>query len=353
MAKAPKSLPSAERERLTALYAASGGLALANALSRLADRGHDISLFPFRLYDRLLWDTDLPRWGDLAHVATVLPEAQRPLFTALAVALEAGPAALFDLERDPGLPAQTRWEAQCWRVALSHLVTELPSKGRAVARVIQFWDKGKRPEEIETGFETWALVAEAHKAFTDRNAARFIARVAGEDAANTYESLWHPALKSDLLRLYALYERGGLYVDADSLPKDGIETFLTHGGGAVYASAVTDRPNAATVNGFLAAPPKSPLIAGFLEQVLATLHAGRIRNIYWLAGPGALTRYLAAQEDPQIRIFPSGLLKRDLFQQFDAPYKASPKNWRRYEAKEGLSDDDILPTLFHETATPA
>jgi len=89
------------------------------------------------------------------------------------------------------------------------------------------------------------------------------------------------------------------------------------------------------------------VIAAFLEDVLGRLKDARIRNIFWLSGPGALTHFLW-RTGLQVRLFPAALTKARLFRQFDAPYKQTDLNWRVHEHRAGLSDSDILPALMND-----
>ena len=339
-------LPPSRREDLLNLYDTGGVGPLIEGLNRAAHRGSDVAGVPFRLIDRLLAEGVPDDPMALAGLADLLPGGQPRLFRAMCADLTGRDcAALIALHADRSAHAMTRWEALCWAVLLRNRAVPVPH-GAKVRQICQFWDQPVPPSEIAAAMADWATVG-SWKCFDEAQALRFVARTRGGDEARLLAQLWHPAAKSDLFRLYWLYERGGVYVDADAVPQPGIGGFLTGNGDQVWASAMTRVPHAVTINGFVAAPKGSVVIAHLIETISRNLRDRPGGPIFWLCGPGAWTRALWHCRLP-VSLMPAASLAR-LFRQIDAPYKHTDRNWRVYEHRLGMKDAQILPDILAGT----
>lgn len=91
----------------------------------------------------------------------------------------------------------------------------------------QIWVGDKRiPSHVEEYIDK---VREQHKDFhhhfwTDENLPEL-----PENLKKIYDAYEHPAIKADLLRMYVVYIFGGVYLDADMMPLDGLYTeFILH-----------------------------------------------------------------------------------------------------------------------------
>ncbi|WP_139254563.1 glycosyltransferase [Litoreibacter albidus] len=236
----------------------------------------------------------------------------------------------------------TRFEAMGWAAYSGHRA-EFPATENSVMDVFQFWDHSMPPKEILDAKQLWVSCAEEHVWYDDQSARDFIREGFGDAAAKAYSELWHPALKSDVFRLYRLAKCGGLYCDADSKPEYRIPEFLRCGGERVWASSMTNVPNCVVNNWFVAAPPCHPFIEAMLDQVLRNIHDIDSRGIFWLSGPGAFTTFLYQNIGKyDVGLLPQSCLKSELFRQFDADYKHTEQNWRVYEHKLGLDNDSGL-----------
>lgn len=308
-------------------------------------RGIDVAGVPFRLMDRLLSAGTVEQAVTLADLAVFLKGGQPEVFRALCADLGQGaPESLSDVAANRSLHVKTRWEAICWAVFVRGRAG-LPTEGRGQHRIATFWDSGEVPLDLVTPMQDWAELTQNWRCFSDAHAKRFIQRVAGADAARDYDALWHPAVKSDVFRLYWLFDGGGLYVDADSVPRPAVADFLENAGGGLWALSMTRLPHAVTLNGFLAAPRGLSLVAGLIERVRRNLRDHPEGPIFWLSGPGALTTHLW-ETGAQVHLVPQGIYKDQLFQQVDAEYKRTRANWRVMEQAKGLRDFDWLSRWF-------
>ena len=322
-----------------------GVLGVRGILETAASKGMDVAGVPFRLMDRLLSAGAVTDAAGLGALAVFLKGGQPEVFRALCSDLEGGqPVALPAVAANQALHVKTRWEAICWAVFVRGRAG-MPQDGRGFHRIATFWDKSEVPLDLVTPMQDWAELTQNWRCFSDAHATRFIQRVAGSDAARAYAGLWHPAVKSDIFRLYWLFDGGGLYVDADSVPRGGVRDFLDKAEGALWALSMTRLPHAVSLNGFLAAPRGLGLVAELIERVQRNLRDHPEGPIFWLSGPGALTMHLW-ETDARVNLVPQGIYKEQLFQQVDAEYKHTPANWRVMEHAKGLRDIDWLTRWF-------
>ncbi|MEO0633617.1 MAG: hypothetical protein AAFY52_05735 [Pseudomonadota bacterium] len=340
-----KALKFQHWHKIRRLFAKRKGAELTAFLQTLDGRGFDVAGAPFRLIDEALSSGDVAGIGVMAGMAEVTRGGQPGLLRAVVADLEGGDA-LGALVRDAEAHPMTRFEAMGWQVFLRHR-GGLPDKGPGVGDIFQFWDDPEPPAEIIAGQKAWQSLGQPVAWYSEDAAAEYVAQHFGADAAAQLRGLWHPALKSDLFRLYRLVQDGGLYADADSLPGPGAADFAACAGGGAWAASMTHVPKCVAINGFLAGPAGAPVFAGFLDHVLRNLADPPAPGIFWLSGPGAFTRYLWGA-DADITLLPRGVQKEALFSQFDAPYKHTAQNWRVFEHGRGMGKADGLDALLRD-----
>ena len=318
--------------------------ALDQYLQRLSEKGFDVAGVPFRLVDGLLsTGAEGAAFQGLLPIARHTVGGQPRLLTGLLGDLNDGSYGRLErIVSDTAAHSMTRFEAMGWAVYSGHRA-EFPSADSPVLDVFQFWDQPVPPKEVLDAKQLWMRRADAYVWYDDLSGHEFIKEGFGETAAKAYSELWHPALKSDVFRLYRLAKNGGLYCDADGKPGYQIPDFLRCGGERVWASSMTNVPNCVVNNWFVAAPPCHPFIEAMLDQVLRNIHDINSRGIFWLSGPGAFTTFLYQNIGKyDVGLLPQSCLKSELFRQFDADYKHTEQNWRVYEHKLGLNNDSGL-----------
>ncbi len=328
------------RLRIDVLKAKSQFLKLDQYLQKLSEKGFDVAGIPFRLVD------DLVAHDAKADFLAALPLArhtvggQPRLLAAVLNGLSLGSAEnLHQIVSDVSAHPMTRFEAMGWANFVTHKAG-FPDDGPPVIDVFQFWDQVNPPTEVLEGRHLWQKTAGNHVWYDDTSAHQFIAEGFGKSAAKAYLKLWHPALKSDIFRLYRLAKDGGAYCDADSKPEFRAAEFLQLAGNSVWASSMTHVPNCVTNNWFIAAPPQNPVIEGLLDQVLKNIRDISSRGIFWLSGPGAFTTFLYRNlGEYDVNLLSQGSLKSSVFRQFDAAYKQTSQNWRVFEHKQGMGND--------------
>lgn len=313
-------------------------------LEKLSVKGVDVAAVPFQVINEVLSSGTDVDFEAIIPLARHTPGGQPRLLNALLADLgDTTQDGLRHIVADDTAHPMTRFEAMGWAVYLAHCAV-VPMAGAPAGDVFQYWDQPNPPREIEAGRKQWNRAAKSHVWYGDAAAHDFIVEHFGTNAAFEYSNLSHPALKSDVFRLYRLAKLGGVYTDADSMPGFGIPHFLEVAGDRVWASCMTNVPNCATINGFIAAPASDPLIEALLEHVLRNVRDVTGRGVFWLSGPGAFTEFLYHRDGPDdaIGLLPQGVLKSELFSQFDAPYKYTNQNWRVFEHTLGLGNEKGL-----------
>lgn len=310
-------------------------------LAKHGARGADVAGVPFKLLDTMLGSNQAEDWRGIERLARHLLGGQPRLFAAISQDLGAGEAVQLDsIVTDVSAHPMTRFEAMGWAVFLRNRAQALPTSEEDLQRpIVQFWDAVTPPEEIVLAQEAWRGVAEVFHCYSEAEAIDYVTDGFGKNAGRDFASLTHPALKSDVFRLYRMYLEGGLYVDADSLPGDDVQDFLKVSDGNVWISAMTQVPNCVAMNWFIAAPAQHNLIGAFLESALRNVASPEGRGIFWLAGPGALTQALYEMGDVEgLQMLSNHQLKAGLFRQIDAAYKKTEKNWRVFEHQKGVDN---------------
>lgn len=326
------------RIRVDTLFARGKLSKIAEYLGKMEQKGFDVAGVPFQLLDRALSNGAPCDWDSFVHLASLTKGGQPRLLSAIAADLSHNAAGHLDtIVVDKDAHPMTRFEAMGWAAYIAHRASLPPADAKS-RDVFQFWDSAP-PSEIEAGKARWASVSQQHVWYDEDGAQQFIADEFGADAAKHFKTLWHPALKSDVFRLYRLVRLGGLYADADSNPQPGIRGFLTSAGNDVWMSSMTQAPNCVVNNWFIAALPDAPFLTGLLDEVLRNTKDSRERGIFWLSGPGAATHHLFRNRGGvNVKLLANDTLKTNLFRQFDAPYKQGPQNWRVFEHAKGMTN---------------
>jgi hypothetical protein len=341
----PHKLPKIDKLRIQGYLTVGSFDRIIRSIKTLHNRDYDIAGLPFSLLDQLLSAQRLDEIAELAPLATFLPAAQPTLFNAILNSIAHENLTQLDqIADDPNAHNQSRTEALGWAVFLKHRANT-PNLGAAVRDVFQFWDEPTPPVEIQTATKQWQALAEQYTMYNAETARNYIYKNFGTKAADDFRNLWHPALKSDIFRLYRLAQDGGVYCDADSIPQQKTKQFFSNCGSEVWASSATSVANCCVLNGLLAAPSGAKTIENMLECALRTLHENIHKNIFWIAGPAAWTLHLH-ETDSAINLLPAHTLKTTIFSQIDAPYKRTARNWRVYEHGLGLADETVLRALY-------
>lgn len=133
--------------------------------------------------------------------------------------------------------------------------------------------------------------------FDDTRARELLSEV--PDILAAYDASGHPAMKSDLFRLYAMYKSGGAYLDADmTVRRRFASVFDAPGSLLLLKWNMTERRNCP--NWFFASKAQHPLLLalahGVAESIMRHQHLTadeQRRRILGISGPVIFTRFVA------------------------------------------------------------
>jgi len=153
-------------------------------------------------------------------------------------------------------------------------------------RLFQYWDAGNPPADVAACIQSVRDVNPdfQHQLFDRDAAAWFIGKRIGERQREAFLSLAVPAMQADYFRLCALWARGGIWVDADTIALEPLSTLLVE----------VDRGFLSMWNGRLQSSPlisREPLNAFFgASMELATRNVERRleKTAYEVTGPQIL-----------------------------------------------------------------
>lgn len=194
--------------------------------------------------------------------------------------------------------------------------------------VFQYWnDLTHLKGDVLAAIEGWRrTMSGRHVLFDQDMAVSFLARYFGSVAVDAFESSTHPAQEADLIRLAWLYIKGGIYVDADTLPNERIlQAEITKG----KYIALWHRDNLPpqvreVVNSFMIASPRQDFILRMFEQACHNIRSKR-RGIWHDTGPGLLSAMVleTGGEGPYDLISTRDVLETCLRQDGTWSYKSS------------------------------
>lgn len=195
--------------------------------------------------------------------------------------------------------------------------------------LFQFWDTEAAPTEVEVLMDTWAKLAGfRYRRYTAVSAADYIEQHFDKRTLSAYLSCAVPAMKADFFRYCALYNEGGVYLDADTCRRADIKSFVA---GAKRGMLMIRQGRVANDFLFVRAP-RDALLGAVKEQAIKNIE-GRVANDVWqVTGPGILTG-LYRSEDGKRRfagfdIVPIRQVKTVVQFKQELDYKSGSRDWR-------------------------
>jgi len=236
-----------------------------------------------------------------------------------------GPA----LARHPGLAA-------CWLARPGACPPFRPDPAAAIPRQGALYWQGPVPAPVARGVARWraGLPGWQVTLFNATTARDWLAAHDPEGLA-AFDRLDPPAARADLFRACWIARAGGLFVDSDEFPRDGIDGWLP-GASAVM---VLESGYGTVANNFLAAVPGLPLFAEFRARVLDRLAGVAQPYPWWDSGPAQLTAALAGalarrpRGWPGLRLLSQGEYCARITTNLPFPHKRGPDHWRAGRAR--------------------
>ncbi len=229
--------------------------------------------------------------------------------------------------------------------------------------LIQYWhDPSDVPDDVLACINSWDRLREEgfeFRLFDDVSATSYIATTYGRRQCEAFARCYHPAMRSDYLRMCFVLAEGGLYVDADDVLVGDDWNRVFRGGGLKVQPLCYDVPSGTMVsatkiwqadlptegrifyvnNDPMAAPAGHPVLRRALARATERL-LGRERfpEIQSTTGPGNFTAALAAHAR-ELRIA-GALCDFELLRDWEAiaetrwelSYRDDARNWRNVDA---------------------
>ncbi|MEM6499881.1 MAG: glycosyltransferase [Pseudomonadota bacterium] len=195
--------------------------------------------------------------------------------------------------------------------------------------LFQFWDQPIPPDEVAVLMDYWEREPGfLYSRFDAERADAFVGEHFGMRARAAYRTCGVPAMKADLFRYCVLYQKGGLYVDADTAPIGPVANFISDSDRGVLMNR-----EVRIANDFLfVRQAKDPLLAEVIQRALENIEARASNNVWKVTGPGIMT---SMHSDPERRHCFNRFDIRPLLQVEDVvkfvndlEYKSSKDDWR-------------------------
>jgi hypothetical protein len=153
-------------------------------------------------------------------------------------------------------------------------------------KLFQYWDTGEPPDDVAAWIEGFRAMNPdfKHRLYDRGSASWFIRKNLGQRHQRAFDALLVPSVQSDYLRLCAVSQFGGAYLDADFECLEPLSTLL-----AEVPDDIVMVWEERLVSGFmLFRQPRAPFLLACLELATQNIEARDMGGIYAIAGPPVL-----------------------------------------------------------------
>lgn len=218
-----------------------------------------------------------------------------------------------------------RWSVRCRTKGDKQVFTA------ARPNLFQFWDASFPPDEVSLLMRSWADDASfIYRRYDAPSAERYIADALGSRAAAAFRACAVPAMQADFFRYCALWQEGGVWVDADVLNGGRLPSVLSP-----IARGVLMTRKERVANDFLFVQnSRDTLLSSVIEQAIHNIERRISNNIWPVTGPGIITNLF--NDERKKHLFNDFLIYRArrfegiLKFKADLPYKSTESHWLRY-----------------------
>jgi hypothetical protein len=185
------------------------------------------------------------------------------------------------LSVETGDPHDTSWSIFLAANARFHNRNTMMQK---TTRIVQYWDANP-PIDVAAAMEAWRTMIGPlnYIRYDDESGRELVTRVAGPRGREAYDACWHAAMRSDLVRLAALHDAGGLWLDADLAPLPA--SVLPELGAALHLPFTVHDLSPRFQTDIIAAMPGHEWIGEFIERCLHNVLVKRIEEPNLATGP--------------------------------------------------------------------
>ena len=195
-------------------------------------------------------------------------------------------------------------------------------------KLFQFWNTERAPDEVEVLMQTWAEDPsfEYHR-FNSETADAFIEGHFDIKTLSAYRMCGVPAMQADLFRYCALYQFGGIYIDADSINCGGLLELVSNR----IRGLLMLRQNR-VANDFLnICLPRDPLLEKVINRAVDNIDKEVSNNVWEVTGPGIMTKEYNSERKEELFSGFDFLEAREIVRYVnfrnDLLYKKSSDHW--------------------------
>ncbi|UOM37207.1 glycosyltransferase family 32 protein [Acuticoccus sp. I52.16.1] len=195
--------------------------------------------------------------------------------------------------------------------------------------LFQFWNSPEPPAEVAALMDTWKADPDfVYRRFTEADAEAYIAQRFEARTLAAYRACAIPAMQADLFRYCALYEEGGVYVDADSENGGNLAGFIAD---APRGMLMTREVRIANDFLFVRAA-RDPLYEKVIRQAVENIEQRISNNVWAVTGPAIMTRmYRTPEQRPWFDGFvvhPVQEVRKIVQFRHKLAYKSTGVDWR-------------------------
>lgn len=226
-------------------------------------------------------------------------------------------------------------------------------------KIVQYWDEKNIPNDVKLVMDSWSKSGIRKVVYDKFSAKEFIDKHGDKWQSTAFDMCIHPAMRADFFRLCYLYDRGGIYIDADDKYNNRELGALFNNNKLKLHPLCYNKNSDSMVNvsEFLfdikrkseyiyyvnndpiIAPPKHPVIRLALERATNNIinKKANLKDIQSISGPGNLSASLVQYSIHCVKnkiSFDAELLKNwdeIATPQWNLDYRKDQRNWRNWE----------------------
>jgi mannosyltransferase OCH1-like enzyme len=159
--------------------------------------------------------------------------------------------------------------------------------------IYQTWMTKHLPVSIKSTIDDMLKINKnyEYQLFDDKDMLKYMEENCETDVFDCFNKLTIGAAKADLWRYSILYERGGIYIDVDSLIFANLDSLILNDGCSIISR---EKNQGKFVQWCLMFTPKHPILKICLDYCVENIKQDKIKSILELTGPVVYTRAINA-----------------------------------------------------------
>ena len=233
---------------------------------------------------------------------------------------------------DSSLPAEQCKRARKWlRFLDNEAELDLNISPGVMPRVFQFWDENL-PSDVKKATDAWrnAVGSQNYFLYNDEMMRELVYDSLGGDFGVLYDGIYTASIKADIFRMLAIYNHGGVYIDADFHPQPTSAMILPQLNHKNVIWGRTDGKNVKYTSWFMSGKAGWSSLKTMLVRAFQNLENSPNMSPLSLAGPFLVAEVLYEQ-DPQAQdytILSNGFGRKHLVKAYQPEYQKSDLHWK-------------------------